>query len=290
MAHKLLTKQNDEQHTLLLMASSSAYRSAKRGEIFITSFILFLSYAYPITYVLLKDDTTRLILFGCSFILNISILIFSGILKDNTSKGASFKEEFDVSLFGLPRKSTLKIPGTAEIAKYALKYKGKKPADWYSVNLSESLPDSIAIASFQHTNTSWDIKLRKKYRHCLIGYMIVYTIALAALLVIKQVDFLTVFFTMFSVFMFYSHFVTLVRGHSSAISRREEISAYLDSVIFKERRADIHQLRDIQDEIYYTRQESAKVPDFFFKLNRNAMDKEAELFISKVNGAYKLLS
>jgi hypothetical protein len=116
--------------------------------------------------------------------------------------------------------------------------------------------------------------------------MTIYTAALAAMLAVKQADFLTVFFTMFSLFMFYSHFITLIRGHSSAINRREAVSALLDDVIFVRKSADMRGLRDIQDEIYFTRQESAKVPDFFFRFYKNNLNKDAEAFIEKVNGAY----
>ena len=287
MAHRILSAQNDEQHTLLLMASSAAYRNAKRGAIFITFFIMLLSYAYPITYVFIKDETTKLILFGFSFVLNIAIQILTGFLKDNTSKGALFKEEFDVTLFGLPWKTTLKKPEHTDVIRYARRYTGAPPADWYSVRLSEKLPDEIAVAAFQHTNTSWDIDLRKKYMHRLIAYMLFYTAALAALLAVRQADFLTVFFTLFSVFMFYSHFITLIRGHSSAIKRRESISAMLDEIIFARKNADVNGLRDIQDEIYYTRQESAKVPDFFFRFYKERLSKAAEAFIERVNGTYR---
>ncbi len=268
------------------MASSAAYRNAKRGEIFITFFILLLSYAYPITYIFIKDETTKLILFAFSFVLSIAIQILTGVLKDNTSKGALFKEEFDVTLFGLPWKTTLKKPEQADVIKYARKYRGSPPVNWYSVRLSENLPDEIAVAAFQHTNTSWDIGLRKKYKKWLIAYMMIYTAALAAMLAVKQADFLTVFFTMFSVFMFYSHFITLIRGHSSAINKREAVSALLDDVIFMRKSADMRGLRDIQDEIYFTRQESAKVPDFFFRFYKNNLNKDAEALIEKVNGAY----
>lgn len=286
MAHKLLSRQNDDEHVLLLKASSAAYRNSKRGEIFITMFILFLSYAYPFTYIYLKDETAKMVLFGCSFLLNIAIQILTGVLKDNTSKGALFKEEFDVSLFSLKRKTTLKIPGRDDISKYAEKFRGSPPVNWYSVYLNEQIPDNIAIAAFQHTNTSWDINLRRKYKRYLITYMLAYSAGLACLLYFSCADFQTSFFTMFSVFMFYSHFITLVRGHASAISRRESVSSFLDRIIFKDRKADLQQLRDIQDEIYFTRQESAKVPDFFFKMNRKKMNQEAEEFINRVNRLY----
>jgi hypothetical protein len=96
---------------------------------FITFFILLLSFAYPVTYIFIKDVTTKLVLFGFSFVLSIEIQILTGVLKDNTSKGAIFKEEFDVTLFGLPWKTTLKKPEQADVTNYARKYRGSQPVN-----------------------------------------------------------------------------------------------------------------------------------------------------------------
>lgn len=287
MPHKILSKQNDDEHILLLRASASAYKNAKRGEIFITVFILFLAVAYPISYVFLKDEMAKLILFGCSFSITIIIQILSGILKDNTSKGAIFKEVFDTSVFGLPWKSTLKKPETSEVVRYSKKYRGGEIRDWYSVNLSSSVPGNITVAVFQHTNTNWDIQLRRKYRNWLVRFLIVYSVALIILMVVMKVDELTIFLILFSLLLFYNHFINLIRGHSAAIARRDSISKHLDNIIQKKQDVSVPELRDVQDEIYYTRQESAKVPNFFFNWNKRSMNEDAEDYISSVNKNYE---
>jgi len=287
MPHEILSKQNDDQHILLLRASASAYKNAKKGEIFITVFILFLAVAYPISYVFLKDETAKLILFGCSFSITIIIQILSGILRDNTSKGAIFKEVFDTSVFGLQWKSTLKKPDTSDVIRYSKKYRGGEIRDWYSVNLSSSVPGSIAVAVFQHTNTNWDIQLRRKYRKWLVRFLLVYSIALLILMVVMKVDALTIFLILFSLLLFYNHFINLIRGHGAAIHRRDSISKHLDIIIQKKKEVSITELRDVQDEIYYTRQESAKVPNFFFNWYKRSMNDDAEDFIKSVNRIYE---
>lgn len=108
MSISFLSKENEFENIKLLRASTVAYTKAKSGEISITYFLLFLAVAYPVCYLLIKNDEVKFVLFGCSFLLTILIQIFSGRFKGNTSKGAIFKEDFDTIIFDLPWKSTLK--------------------------------------------------------------------------------------------------------------------------------------------------------------------------------------
>jgi len=278
--------QNDPENIKLLRASSVAYSKAKSGEIKITYFLLFLSIAYPICYLFIKNDDAKLILFGCSFLLSILIQIFSESTKGNTSKGAIFKEEFDVIVFNLPWKSTLKKTDRREVLHFSQKYKGEVIKDWYSPNLSSSISHNTSVAILQHSNTSWDIELRKIYRSWLINFLIVYSIVLFIFFVILKIDALTIFLLLFSLLSFYNHFITVIRGHSNAIKKREDISSHLDDIIRNKKSIETIELRDIQDEIYNTRKEAAKVPNFFFRYYQKSLNTETEEYIAEVNTLY----
>lgn len=285
--HSILSTQNDNEHIKLLRASTSAYADAKNGEIKITYLLIFLSVAYPVAYIFLKDETAKHILFGCSFGITVLVQIFSGTFKSNTSKGAIFKEEFDTSIFGLPWKSTLKKPDHREVSHYSNQYKGNEIKDWYSPNLIPTISNNTAVAVFQHSNTSWDIGLRKIYRKWLTNFLVFYSVILFVLLVINKVDALTIFLLLFSLLSFFTHFISLIRGHSSAIDKREAISNILDDIIQNKKYIGTSELRDIQDEIYNTRQEAAKVPNFFFRWYKRQQDADAEDYINSVNNIYK---
>lgn len=287
MTDFLLSKQNDPENIKLLRASTVAYSKAKGGEIKITYFLLFLSVAYPLCYLFIKDDNIKLTLFGCSFLLTVLVQIFTGIFKGNTSKGAIFKEEFDTLIFNLPWKSTLKKPERREVLHFSQQYKGGEIKDWYSPNLSQSIDHNIAVAILQHSNTSWDIELRKTYRRWLFNFIVGYSIVLSAFFIVKKVDGLTIFLLLFSLLSFFTHFISLIRGHSAAIDKREAISKHLDEIIRNKKYIGTNELRDIQDEIYSTRQEAAKVPNFFFRWYQEQMNLEAEEYISEVNNIYK---
>lgn len=284
--NEILNKQNDSELIKLLRASTVAYTKAKNGEIKITYFLIFLAFAYPVTYILIEDENIKHVLFGCSFLLTVLVQLFTNSFKGNTSKGALFKEEFDTTIFNLRWKSTLKKPEHSEISKFSLEYKGNEIKDWYSPNISATIPQNITIAVLQHSNTSWDIELRIIYRRWLAVFLIAYTIALWVFLISFNSKSMTIFLIYFSILSFYTHFITLIRGHSSVIDRRKAISKHLDEIILNKKHVSTDELRDTQDEIYISRQEAAKVPNFLFRWYQKKMNAVAEDYIETVNKIY----
>lgn len=287
MMNPIIEKQNDGELIKLLRASTVAYSKAKSGEIKITYFLVFLAISYPIVYLIIKDENIKLILSGCSFLLTVLVQIYMGKFKGNTSKGAIFKEEFDIIIFNLPWKSTLNKPDRSEVLHFSQLYKGVEIKDWYSPNLSAELDKNIAIAILQHSNTSWDIQLRKKYRRWVTNFIVTYSIVLFICFVVIKVDALTIYLLLSSLLSFFTHFISLIRGHSGAIKKRVSISKHLDEIIRYKKFIGTNELRDIQDEIYTTRQEAAKVPNFFFRWYKKQMNDESEEYIAEVNKIYK---
>lgn len=281
----ILKKQNEPELINLLKASTVAYTKAKKGETVFTNCLVFLAFAYPVSYVLIGDDRVKIALFGASFLITVFVQIFTDTFKGNTSKGALLKEEYDTTLFNLPWKSTLKKPDHAEVSRLSLLYKGKEIKDWYSPNLSQSIPAPFSIAILQHSNTSWDIGLREIFRNWLIGFLISYTIILWVFL-LYFADGETIFLVNFSILSFYSHFISLIRGHQSVINKRKAISSHLDEMIRNKAYIGVSELRDIQDEIYITRLEAAKVPNFVFRLYKKRLNAYTEDYVKMVNGIF----
>ena len=287
MLHPILKSQNDSHHIRLLKASTVAYTRAKSWEIIITYVLIILAFAYPVTYVITKNEGFKLGLFICSFLLTVVVQLFMDVFKGNTSKGAIYKEAFDVSLFNLPWKTTLTPPNDDEIHELAQLYKGNDIRDWYSTQLSPAIPDHTAVAILQYSNTSWDILLRKKYMVLLIRFVCIYSIGLGIFLLIRQVNPRTTFLLLFSVLSFYTHFISLIRAHKAVINRREYISGILNNLIRQKKEISTQELRDIQDEIYITRQEATKVPNFFFRWHQKEMNDAAENYIHEINILYQ---
>jgi hypothetical protein len=286
MQNEIIIKQNETDLVKLLRASTVAYTKAKNGEIVVTDILIILAIAFPISFVLIKNENVKLILFGCSFLLSVIIQIFTNTLTGNTSKGAIFKELFDTTLFNMSWKSTIEHPEHSEISKYSLQYKGPEIKDWYSNNISASIPHNISIAVLQHSNTIWDIQLRIIYRKWLIGFLLVYSIILWIFLLYHDSNGITIFLIYFSILTFCIHMITLIRGHSSVIKKREKISKHLDKLILKKKNISDYELRDIQDEIFLSRQETAKVPNWFFRRYKKRINAIDEDYIASVNKIY----
>ena len=257
--------QNLPENIKLLQASSAAYKKAKSKEFIFTYVILLLAIIYPFSYVFSDNEDMKLILFGCSFLITVLTQILTTYFSGNTSKGALLKEEFDVRLFQIPWKFTLPKPDQAEISKLSLQYKGNPIKDWYSPNLLPSIPKSTAIGICQRINCGWDIELRTLYRNTLQIIMISYSMLLLIFIVVTGIDGKTIFSILFSILSFYTHFINLISGNTTAIKKRKAISQKLDEYVNNQKELSIQNLRDIQDEIYNTRKETAKVPDFFFR-------------------------
>lgn len=228
-----------------------------------------------------------MILFGCSLLLTVSIQILTSTFKRNTSKGAAFQEEFDTTVFNLPWKSTIKRPDRREVLHYAQQYEGKEIIDWYSPNVSSSIDKNITIALQQQSNISWEIGLRKMYRNFLLTYLITYTILLFAILVLLNIEALRIFLLVFSIMSFYTHFIGSILGHTESIRKKEITSNHLDDIIRRKKQITVGELRDIQDDIYLSRLDATKVPNFFFNLIKPRLEAESKEYIEEVNNLYK---
>jgi uncharacterized RDD family membrane protein YckC len=286
MPHPILNTQNDPGLLKLLKASTVAYTRAKRGEIIVTFVLVLISVAYPFAFVYLPTGNAANMLFACSFVLTILMMALSGFFNGNTLRGAVFKELFDIALFGLPWKSTIKKPAIYETMVYADSYKGKEIANWYSTELSVSIPHNTAVAVLQFSNTRWDILLRKLYSRWLFILIVAYTASVAVLVTCRHTDWLTIFLIYFSVLPFYTHFIGLVNGQRVTIGKRQAISIHLDELIRSKRDITIGELRDVQDEIFITRQEPAKVPNFFFHVYRRKLEVVNDQYIAEINRIY----
>lgn len=279
-------KQNSPELVSLLKASTVAYKNAKSREFAVTYILLFLAAAYPISYIFIKDESSKQLLFGLSFFVTITTWFLTDYFKGNTAKGALLKEQFDVLLFGLPWKFMLPKPDMSEVVNLEKEYSGEDIKDWYPANISETMPQNTVVAICQRISSSWDIELRSKYKTFLSVFLFAYTLLVFMLWVIKSVDGRTVFLLYFSTLSFYSHINTLIRGNANAIKKRTTIVAKLDEYINNRKLFTQDNLRDIQDEIYNIRQEPAKVPDFYFKLYNKRIKNTLEVYVQMVNKIY----
>jgi len=279
-------EQNKPDNIELLKASNVAYNNAKSNEFKFSYVFLILGVLYPVAYILLKNEDVKHSLFAISLFLTVFYQLFNEWFKGNTTMGALLKEEFDLNVFGLPRKFMFADLEPINIGRLAEKYRGNEIIDWYSSKISGSISKNTTIAICQRVNSKWDADLRTKFNTSLISFVISHFLIMIVLGILVLQDFLTSFLLIFSLASFYTHFITIIRGNHSAISKRNKIVAKLDSYINHKREFTIENLRDVQDEILSVRQEPSKVPDFFFKKYNPKFKLDHEKYIVRMNALY----
>ncbi len=280
------SKQNQPENIELLKASNVAYNSAKSNEFLFSYVFLGLGLLYPITYILLKNEDVKHGLFAVSLCLTVFYQLFVNWFKGNTTLGALIKEEFDLNVFGLPRKFMFADLEPVDIGRLAERYNGNEIKDWYSTKVEGTISKNSIIAICQRVNCKWDADLRKEFNKLLISLVISHFVLMMILGLMVIRDFMTTFLLMFSLASFYTHFLTIIRGNFSAISKREKIIAKLDSYINHKKEFTTENLRDVQDEILNVRQEPAKVPDFYFKKFNAKFQADHDKYIERVNKIY----
>ncbi len=286
MTTTFLSKQNDNEPIKLLRAFSVAYTNAKKRENGISIVYLFLALVYPIFYVVSNDPETKLLLFQVSLFITVIVQIFAPFFKTTTIKGALIQEEFDTYLFEMPWKVTYKKVDPFEVSRLSVTYNGDEIKDWYPTNFSDTTPKQIIIAICQRSNTAYDIEVRKKYSVWLLVFLIVYSICLLLTVFLSNTGGNTFFFICFSIISFYTHFVSIWRGQRNVIEKLNSLNSKLDNFIFNKIEPKTQELRDIQDEIFLARQESAKVPNMLFRLWKKELDKSFDDLMSRINKKY----
>lgn len=279
-------EQNKPENIELLKASNVAYNNAKSIEFKFSYMFLALCVLFPLTYIILQNENAKHGLFAVSLCLTVVYQLFNNWIKGNTTMGALLKEEFDLNVFGLSRKFLFADLEPIDVNRLAEKYRGNEIKDWYSSNISGAISKNTTIAICQRVNCKWDADLRTEYNKLLITLISVHFMLMIVLgfLVIK--DFMTTFLLLFSLASFYIHFITIIRGNSSAITKRVKIITKLDSYINHKKEFTFENLRDVQDEILNVRQEPAKVPDFYFKKFNPKYQQDHEKYVERVNKLY----
>lgn len=285
--HPVLERQNDADAILLLKASAVAYKKAKSKEFLFTYGLCFLALAYPAVYIFIKDENLKHSLFAFSLLITIGTWVTADYFKGNTTKGAHLKEQFDIYLFRLPWRFILKKPEQDDIVDLASQYKDLPIRDWYPPNISEKIPANTAIAICQRISSSWDIRLREYFNIVLYFVLGAYTFSVLLLWAFNSVDSRTVFLLYFSTLSFYTHFITMIRGHKGAIKKRKDITAKLDNNIEKKTAFTDSDLRDVQNELYYIRQEPSKVPDYFCKRFNPKIGQLFKDYVERINKIYE---
>lgn len=269
--NRIQEKQNEIRFIKYLRAQRQAYSYAKRY-IFLDLITILIALILPFKAIF-NTFNDNLLIFG---------LIWAGIYliaetfrKKRTEQGAQIQEEFDTNLFDLPWNEFLcgsKVNPDAQEA-LASKYHNNDLKNWYSVEVTEDLPQHIAVILCQRISFSWELNLRTKFFNALFVLAGVYYGSFAAYGLFENIGFRDFLLLISPSISFSYYIIRNFLAYKDQKQRKERILVKIDDILESYAVNGIfpknNELRQIQDEIFRSRIISEKIPDWFYRLFKN---------------------
>jgi hypothetical protein len=278
----ILEHQNKPEFIRLIKAQRVAYSDAKKYQLGFEFIALFVAMALPIIYIYWPEHKT---IAGCvGALLSLVSLIIDRVQKHITKTAASIQEQFDRELFKLDwdqYNGTNKVD-PEKIISYSKRYTKEDVYNWYSENITSSIPHNMAVVLCQKANLQWDKELRKEYRNLILTLSLFYAclmIASIALYFSKTYEFLGQLFLMLvgsAAFIKYCY--TVIIDKTDIIKEKEELASKLNILLEKYKKSQSQPSKEnlsrIQTTIFNSRRKSVKIPDWFYNLRKKKQEKE----------------
>lgn len=290
-------RQNDHDMVELLRAAFTSHTRGQRLEAARVATSLVLA-ATGIVAVFVDQAATAVAIAGAVW----AVLYSAGIFpweRAEARRGAVIQEMFDTELYGLAWNQTAagaKFP-PHEISKLARGFspsrgRGGRLRDWYVDTGGVAQPYDIFIC--QEQNLGWDARLRRRWAAALLALVIAW--ALLGLLT-GYIARLTVPETLLRWYL--PAAVALLLGidgyktHRAVAAERERIIPVLQAEIDAAQQPPLPQeevqrllktAREIQDVIFATRQEAARVPQWFYARFRDNDERDFQANADKLRG------
>ena len=291
---EILKRQDTETNIDKLLAQRKLYSYAKT---FKWSFV-FITIIFPIIISLLDNFRVEEIKeWKNIYIIYVVIAFIIGIIFDNLTnnykdKAAVIQEEFDISVFSIPKRKYLINMIDANpniIRKYSKKDKentNKVEAvkNWYPIEIGK-VRTNISVLLCQRANVYYDETVRIIYKRGLIVLSILFFIVLLFMSLIKG---FTIEALLYKVLIPMLPIVSFLHEENKDVNAsinnlknlKEKIEGLLEGLSINEI-IETQDLREVQDMIYYNRKLSVLIPDFIYKIFRNDSEDEMNYSIEK---------
>lgn len=277
-------KKEQNNFTDLISAQRQAYSIAKRfGSI--QNLMILVSFLMPLLiFIGIKDDIKLYV----GLISLLGILGITQIFKNRQSKyvetGAKIQEKFDTELYKISINPEIykNMPGSHEIASLSNKIpENKKPKDWYESDIPESLPQNIAVLFCMEENLWWDGFLRKAHANSFLVLMSVYYLTITTLSLKFDISLSDYIYTqILPTGAFIKFCLENYIKQYQIFEMKEDLKSQLQVSFedFKKNNNIISdtELRQYQNKIYKSRNQTTMVPNWFYKLLKNKQSKVAQ--------------
>lgn len=291
---EILGEQNAETNMDKLLAQRRLYSKAKT---FKWSFVL-ITIILPIIISFL--DNFRVIEikeWQNIYIIYMVIAFIIGIIFDNLTNNykdiaAVIQEEFDISVFSIPKRKYLINMIEANpnvIRKYSKKDKEninkiEAVKNWYPIEIRK-VRTNISVLLCQRANVYYDETVRTQYKKV---FKILLIMIFIVLLSISFINRFTVEVFLYKVIIPMLPIVSFLYGENKDVNAsinnlknlKEKIEGLLEGLSINGI-IETQDLREVQDMIYYNRKLSVLIPDFIYKRFRNDSEDEMNYSIEK---------
>ena len=280
----LFTRQNENQNIDCLCAQKQLYIEAKKA--FMLQIILTVPATILLTLVKIMlgffqiDISVYVLVYGISLTL-IDHLLINFIISDLKTNAAKIQELFDCSVYALSWNKIFvgKKPTKETINKYSRIFKssGKplsKLTDWYPIELGR-FPPLKAVVLCQKTNLNYDMAIRARFKKnvLIVAAITLIILILASLLGnISLSNFIAqVALSFLPVFVLTTK---IIIDQNKTLKNSEDLRNTIEGLLENDGEVNLKDIRHIQDKLYYSRKDSALIPEFFYDKIRGELEKE----------------
>mgnify|MGYP000843906128 CR=1 FL=1 len=285
----ILQLQNIPENLQYLKASRVLYSRAKRAfgiQILVTVGIsIIFSFLKLIPKESLTFDLNACIGIGAILISVAEILFFNVYVSGLRTSGAKAQEAFDCNVYGLPWNL---INSGSQLEQYVIKesiseyiFDEKAPIEnWYDIDV-EGLSKERTILLCQETNLFYDGKLREHFKManillCILIFVL--SLIIAVIADIKVNSYITTVLLPVSPMIVLT--LKIIMENRKSLTVSTELRKIVLQLKARPHDPTISELRGVQDKIFCNRKDSSLVPDWYYKLRRNRLEK-----LMKVNAS-----
>lgn len=283
------SKQNAVHFIELLKAQRVAYSQCKTFQAFDIVGLL-IAILFPL--LALKYPNSQNVINAFGVLWTIAYLVTEVYRKNKTAQGAIIQEQFDTELYELEWneilcKDKVSIDIIQQLSK---KYKKNDLTNWYSLKISNSLPKQIAVLLCQRINFSWEVTQRKAFVTFLTILVSIYYFIYIAIGFQNNIGFYDLLVLLSPSISFLIYCVLNILSLQTHIKSKNETLKVIDKELDKYRQnrslPTTQTSRQIQDLIFNDRARPEKIPDWYFRLNRNKNEHFIDDLIMKIQNTF----
>ena len=287
--NNIKVNQEKDENIKLLKSQRVIYAQAKNIYKWQLTFTIVVVILLNFLKIFQKDlfafDITGYIAITSITITLVDLLFLSSLLSKKKTNGAKIQELFDCNIYGLEWNSTNsgEKPDNWTIEEALEKYveNPKAPVtNWYHINL-DGLTQEQAILRCQQTNLEYDRKLRFLFKNdctILAVIIVIFSFVVATFIDASIKGYLTNFLAPSLPLIVI--LLKIILDNQKAVKSLEDVRSAAKKIGSDENKLTLQNLRQVQDKLFCSRKDSVLIPDNYYILRRNNLEKSTESNLS----------